>query len=116
MNFTENKSNTQDLLSRLVSQSWKDESFKKSLISNPVETIENFLEKPIYLKNGGNQIVVEDQSDKSILYLNIPARPNFDELELTEEQLELVAGGGTPVLYVAAVAVGILIGITGEVL
>ncbi len=114
MNFTENQINSQELYGGLVSQSWKDESFKKSLISNPVQTIENFIGKPIYLKNGGKQIVVEDQGNENIVYLNIPARPSIDELELTEEQLEMIAGGGTPVIYTVCLTIGILIGITGE--
>lgn len=116
MNFTEKQTSGQGLYNDLISQSWKDESFKKNLIGNPVQTIEDFIGKPIHFKRGGKQIVVEDQTNANIVYFNIPARPNFDELELTEEQLELVAGGGTPLIYCAAVGVGILIGITGEVL
>lgn len=117
MNFTENQSNNNYLYSELISQSWKDDLFKKSLISDPVQTIENFIEKPIYLTNGKQKIVVEDQGDSNVVYLNIPARPEFDELELTEVQLEMVAGGSSPLcIYGGCVLVGIAIGIAGELM
>lgn len=110
MNITEN----QDLYYGLISQSWKDESFKKSLLSNPIPTIENFIGRPISLESGKQKIVVEDQCDSNIVYLNIPERPNFNELELTDEQLEMVAGGSTPLCIVGGVfLVGVVIGYLG---
>ncbi|MFC3811762.1 class IIb bacteriocin, lactobin A/cerein 7B family [Lacihabitans lacunae] len=108
MNITENKS----LFNGLISQSWKDESFKKSLINNPIQTIENFIGNPIYLEGGKQKIVVEDQGDNNIIYLNLPSRAEFSELELTDEQLEMVAGGSTPLcLYGGCFLVGLVIGI-----
>lgn len=110
MNITEN----QDLYYRLISQSWKDESFKNSLLSNPIPTIENFIGRPISLESGKQKIVVENQCDSNIIYLNIPERPNFNELELTDEQLEMVAGGSTPLCVVGGVfLVGVVIGYCG---
>jgi len=110
MKITENH----DLYNRLISQSWKDDTFKKKLISNPVQTIENFIGNSIYLENGKQKIVVEDQDNKNIIYLNIPERPDFNELELTDEQLEMVAGGSTPLcLYAGCFIVGVVIGYAG---
>ncbi|GAB3224881.1 class IIb bacteriocin, lactobin A/cerein 7B family [Spirosoma arcticum] len=110
MNITEN----QDLYHGLISQSWQDELFKKSLLGNPVQTIENFIGRPISLESGKQRIVVEDQCDSNIIYLNIPERPNFNELELTDEQLEMVAGGSTPLcLYAGCFLVGVAIGYAG---
>ena len=37
---------------------------------------------------------MEDQSDSNKIYLNIPQKIDFENLELSEEQLEKVAGGG----------------------
>lgn len=110
MNITEN----QDLYYGLISQSWKDESFKKNLLSNPISAIENFTGKPISFESGKQKIVVEDQCDSNIIYLNIPERPNFNEIELTDEQLEMVAGGSTPLCIVGGVfLVGVVIGYCG---
>jgi hypothetical protein len=38
------------------------------------------------------------------MHINIPAKPNYDNLELSDEQLEVVAGGEV------AAAVGIFLG------
>ena len=33
------------------------------------------------------------QTDHNYTYVNIPPKPNFEDMELTDEQLEQVAGG-----------------------
>lgn len=38
-------------------------------------------------------MVVSDQTDPNMMYLYIPPKPDFDDMELTNEQLEQVAGG-----------------------
>jgi hypothetical protein len=44
----------------------------------------------------GYTIVVNDQTDQSAVFINIPAVPTMENMELTEEQLEAIAGGGYP--------------------
>jgi len=76
----------------------------------PKETIESVLESKFELEEG-HRIVVEDQTDESIIYLNIPRKVNLDEFELTDEQLEMVAGGIvglTLIIAVELVAIGYL--------
>jgi len=46
----------------------------------------------------GKDIIVCDQSDNSKVYFNIPAEPDLDEVELSEDMLEKVSGGATPLL------------------
>jgi len=93
-------------LQTLTAKAWESDAFKKQLIKNPVETIEQVTGKHLPdLK--GKKIVVVDQTDEDVVYINLPAKPNLNELELTEEQLELVAGGATPLAYVAGVAIGL---------
>lgn len=79
------------LFSAIVQKAWEDAQFKEELAANPVATIEKFTGEKLNLQ--GKRIVVRDQSDASVTYINIPAQPDFDEIELTEEQLEAVAGG-----------------------
>lgn len=67
--------------------------FKKELIADPIKTIENLTGKRVKLPKD-KTIVVRDQTDASIVYINIPTEPNMDDMELNEEQLEIVAGGG----------------------
>lgn len=97
-----------NLVQTLAQKAWENAEFKKQLIDNPVATIQEVTGKDLSdLKE--KKIVVVDQTDEDIVYINIPAKPRLDELELTEEQLELIAGGATPVAvaYVAGVAVGV---------
>lgn len=81
----------QELLGQVISKAWEDESFKKELISNPVEAIEKLTGKKIELPEG-KTLIVRDQTDESTVYINIPAKAETD-VELSEDQLEGVSGG-----------------------
>ncbi len=83
----------QKFLQKIVHEAWENEPFKKELISNPIVAIEKLTGKKINLPED-KTLVVKDQTDETIVYINIPSEPNFDDVELNEEQLEVVAGGG----------------------
>lgn len=89
------QTNEQELLQTIIQQAWEDEVFKKELINNPVEAIEKFTGQKVRLPEG-KKLIVRDQSDSSVVYINIPSEPSLDDLELNEEQLEAVAGGSFP--------------------
>lgn len=78
------------VLNNLYQNSWNSPEFKERLINNPTATIEETVGHHI---SPDYRFVVEDQSDSSIIYLNIPAKKDIDSLELTDEQLESVSGG-----------------------
>lgn len=82
-----------ELHKQLVSKAWESATFKEQLVNNPNAAIAEYVGKT----DGEfeTNIVVEDQTDTNTIYLNIPQRPNLNnlELELTEEQLEMVSGG-----------------------
>jgi len=82
------------LMQQIIQKSWEDKAFKQELIANTIHTIEELTGKRINLPEG-KILVVNDQTDQSIVYLNIPAKFNLDDYELNEEQLEAVAGGTT---------------------
>jgi hypothetical protein len=107
MNITiEQQEKGAELLKTLAHKAWESATFKEELIKNPVATIEQVTGRSI-TNLGDKRIVVEDQTDESVIYLNIPAKININELELTEEQLEMIAGGVTPLAYVAGAVIGI---------
>ncbi|WBX76786.1 NHLP leader peptide family RiPP precursor [Tenacibaculum ovolyticum] len=83
---------TQQFLQDIITKAWEDNDFKLELIKNPVKTIETLTGKKANLPEG-KTIVVRDQTDASIVYINIPVEPNMGNMELSEEQLEVVAGG-----------------------
>ena len=84
----------QKLFQTVVQTAWEDTNFKQELIANPVKAIENLTGETLKVPEG-KTIVVRDQTDNSVVYINIPAEQNMDDMELTEEQLEIIAGGGT---------------------
>lgn len=82
----------QKLYAEIVQKAWEDAEFKKQLIQNPVNAIEQFTGKKLNLPEG-KRFIVRDQTDDSAVYINIPAKSNFDNVELSTEQLEAVSGG-----------------------
>lgn len=97
MNLTELQKKAEGNLQKIYAKAWEDESFKQSLIDDPVATLKKITKGEFRLE--GIKIQVNDQTDTSTLYLNIPANPqDLDvglNMELTEEDLELIAGGGS---------------------
>jgi len=91
------ESKKQKLYAQVVQKAWESSEFKKNLIANPVETIEKLTGSKITIPNGKTLVVMDEadtannkpESDKS--YLIIPDSTR----ELTEEELESVAGGLT---------------------
>ena len=91
MEFTQE----QKLYAEIVQKAWEDSTFKEELVANPVAAIEKFTGKKMNLPEG-KTIVVRDQTDESVVYINIPATQKKSvDVELNEEQLEAVAGGIT---------------------
>lgn len=88
MEFTQE----QKLYAEIVHKAWESSEFKNELMNNPLEAIENLLGRKINLP-AGKKLVVRDQTDEATIYINIPAKPNLEDVELDEEQLEAVAGG-----------------------
>lgn len=97
-----NKTKNVELVQTLVEKSWADVDFKNKLIESPISTIEQITGKTANL-TVRTKIIVEDQSNDSVIYLNIPSEPNLEELELSESQLELVAGGASPLLTLVVI-------------
>lgn len=85
----------QELLQTIIQKAWEDADFKQKLINDPINAIEKLSSVRIQVPQG-KKIVVCDQTDASEIYINIQAPLNIDDLELNEEQLEIIAGGGNP--------------------
>ncbi|MBK6948965.1 MAG: NHLP leader peptide family RiPP precursor [Haliscomenobacter sp.] len=85
----------QKLNAQVIQKAWEDAQFMSDLKANPVAAMEKLTGHKIGLPEG-QKLVVVDQSDDSTVYFNIPRKINVDSMQLTEEELELVAGGITP--------------------
>lgn len=93
-----------------MQKAWEDKTFKKELIADPINTIEKLTGKRINLPKG-KTLVVKDQTDETVVYINIPAKLNLDDVELNEEQLEAVAGGAdSPFTYAMYVYIMTVLG------
>lgn len=84
--------NEEEVLRMVISRAWEDEIFRKNLVADPINTIENFTGVKIVIPEG-KELIVNDQTDKSKVYVNIPGEPEMDDIELTEDQLMKIAGG-----------------------
>jgi class IIb bacteriocin, lactobin A/cerein 7B family len=104
MTYLEQQQKGQQLLAILTQKSWESPTFKEQLINNPVAAIGLATGKDVSFLND-KKIIVEDQTDSDVIYINIPAQPNLDDMQLTEEELEMIAGGVTP-FYVLGAAIG----------
>jgi hypothetical protein len=92
-----------ELLKTLAQKAWESSSFKEQLVKNPGPIIESITGENLPLNT---KIIVEDQTDESVVYFNIPRKMDMDELELTDEQLEMVAGGTD---LITGIIVGVIV-------
>ncbi|WP_283422635.1 NHLP leader peptide family RiPP precursor [Chryseobacterium profundimaris] len=87
----------QQVLQLVISKAWEDQTFRKELIEDPVTAIENLTGAKITLPEG-KELIIADQSDNSKIFVNIPSEPDLENMELSEDQLEAIAGGGQNVM------------------
>ena len=97
MEFTQE----QKLYGEIVQKAWEDPQFKSELVANPVAAIEKLTGQKLNLPQG-KTLVARDQTDQSTVYINLPAKPDTEDLELNEDQLEAVAGGTITTAIVAS--------------
>jgi hypothetical protein len=100
-------SQDQKLNALVIQRAWEDTQFRNELMANPVGMMEKLTGHKISLPEG-QKLVVVDQTDTSTVYFNIPTKIDINSSELTEEQLEMVAGGSTPF---CAIGLGIMAGV-----
>lgn len=95
-----------DIEAHIIAQSWKDEAYKKELFSNPQAVIER--EFGVQLPDDVSVRVMEENPTN--LYFVLPMRPDLSGAELSDEQLEAVAGGSPPALIGTIVATAFVAG------
>jgi len=85
----------QQAYAAVVTRAWEDPTFKKRLMSDPQQAIESIKGSAVNIP-AGKEIKVVDQTDDKYIYITIPKRPEMQEMELSDEQLDLVSGGRVP--------------------
>ncbi|MEY2833407.1 MAG: hypothetical protein RLZZ574_2666, partial [Cyanobacteriota bacterium] len=97
---SEQNTTRNELEARVIAKAWQDETFKQELLSNP---------KAIFSEELGQSLPDEVEiriieENPTTLYLILPMKPMVaDGEELSEEQLQAVAGGFSvgPILVAA---------------
>ncbi len=101
----EQQKQSAELVKTLAQKAWESSAFKEQLMKNPASTIESVTG---YKMPSDIKIVIDDQTDDSNIYFNIPRQVDINEIELTDEQLEMVAGGSDPFLVGAVVFLAVV--------
>jgi hypothetical protein len=72
MKLTEEQKKGRMVLHKIIEKAWESEEFKKELIAQPNETLDHFFgnSHPFSKK-----IIVTDQSNPDVIYINIPVKP-----------------------------------------
>jgi hypothetical protein len=79
----------QDVETQIVTSAWKDETYKQELLSNPKAIIEQAF--GVKLPETVTVHVMEENATS--LYFILPQRPELPEGEISDAELEAVAGG-----------------------
>jgi hypothetical protein len=87
-----------DLEAKIVKRCWEDEEFRKEFTADPAGTFAKYLQIPA---GSLPKIVVHEERSGS-WHIVLRAKP-ADDGELSDEELEKVAGGTTPALGTAMV-------------
>jgi len=94
-----------DLETRLIEKAWKDPAFRKSLVDDP----KGMLEKRTGQKLPEQVRIFVHEEDANTLHFSIPVAPS-NMNELSDEELDRVAGGTDPVVITICVVVGAVVG------
>ena len=98
-----------DLEAKIVKHCWEDEGFRKEFIADPASIFVKYLQVPAASLP---KIAIHQETPGS-WHIILPAKPPHTD-QLTDEALEMVAGGTTPAVSFAAslVSGAISLGIT----
>jgi len=89
--MAEQPTTAEDLQARLIARAWEDDEFKQALLDDPKSAIAD--ELGVELPGDLEIQVVEE--NPNMICLVLPVRPETArDPELSEEELEAVAGGG----------------------
>ncbi len=78
-----------DIEAKIIAKAWKDEAYKQKLLANPKAVIEE--ESGINFSDSVKVQITEE--DSTSLYLTLPTSPETEGVNLSEEELEMIAGG-----------------------
>lgn len=84
----------ENIMENLVNRAKESNEFKIEFISDPIRVIENYAKVKV---DKNLSLSVDDQTDINTIYFNIPRRMNLDDTLLSQEELDLITGGRSPI-------------------
>lgn len=78
-----------DIEAKIIAKAWKDEAYKQRLLADPKAVIEE--ESGMKFSDSVSVQVTEENTNS--LYLTLPMSPEIEGVNLSEEELEMIAGG-----------------------
>jgi len=79
----------QDIEAKIVAQAWQDEDFRRKFLADP----KGQFEEKLGIRLPANLKITAHQEDENQLHFVIPVSPPANLDELSDEDLERVAGG-----------------------
>lgn len=96
-----------DLEAKIIAKAWSDDDFCRKFLEDPKGQFEEHLST----KLPESLIMEAYQEDSNHLYFVIPAKPQMDLDELSDEDLEKIAGGIDPFLIgISVVTIASMVG------
>jgi hypothetical protein len=90
-----------ELEAKIVARAWEDEEFKQKFLADPKAMFEDYMGS----KLPESLVMTAHQEDADHLHFVIPAKPAVSLDELSDEDLERIAGGVEP-LTTSLVTIG----------
>lgn len=78
-----------DIEARIIAKAWKDEAYKRELFANPKAVIG----QEFGVEFAEEVTIQVTEENPTSLYLVLPMLPEIEEVEFSEEELEILAGG-----------------------
>ena len=90
MSNTSDSKSRRDIEARIITKAWKSDSFKQELLSNSKAVIEREFEV-----NFPEEVTVQvKEENPTTLYFVLPMCTQIKQHEISEEELDSIAGGG----------------------
>lgn len=85
-----------ELEAKIIARAWEDEEFHQKFLADPKAMFEDYMGT----KLPDSLVITAHQEDADHLHFVIPAKPAVDLDDLSDEDLERIAGGVEPVTTV----------------